>query len=63
MIDFQTLLGNRYGYQPLPVLITVEDVVKITPYLKKDDFELLKIWYKRDENAIPPQFVLQVYDM
>ena len=57
----QLLLGHRYGSRPVPSAITskefqlLRDVVKCS----EADVTLLDTWYKCDENALPPEYILQ----
>jgi len=54
------LLGDRYGWQPLPYSITVaEFVILLDQITSTDDRDLLSQWYKLDKNAVPPLYVLQ----
>jgi WD40 repeat protein len=58
--NFMILLGDRYGWQPLPAEIEkreFQDLLAATT--GEGDRDLLSLWYKCDENAIPPVFQLQ----
>jgi len=55
--NFLILLGNRYGWQPVPVKIPVEELGKILQVTDKKD--LLNKWYRLDENATPHEYILQ----
>jgi hypothetical protein len=55
--NFLILLGNRYGWQPVPVKIPVDELGKILQVTDKKD--LLNKWYRLDENATPPEYILQ----
>ncbi|MBN1387603.1 MAG: DUF4062 domain-containing protein [Bacteroidales bacterium] len=51
--NFLLLLGNRYGWQPLPEKIPADEFEQIlnhTPDL--DERKLLETWYRRDDNAV-----------
>jgi len=48
--NFIVLLGDRYGWQPLPARI---------PAAELDPRPMAGEWYKLDENAVPPEYVLQ----
>ena len=56
--NFLILLGDKYGWQPIPEKIPEQDWDKILP-LAKENTELLETWYKKDENAVPPEYDLQ----
>jgi len=55
--NFIILLGNRYGWQPVPVKIPGNEMEKINQVTDKKD--LFNKWYRLDENAIPAEYVLQ----
>jgi WD40 repeat protein len=63
--NFIVLLGQRYGWRPLPYEIDAEifdDIVKRVLESEKNDEEdeaLLTRWYLRDDNAVPPVYCLQ----
>ncbi len=72
--NFIILLGDRYGWQPIPEEIPGEEFIQIKQAIKKNkkDFdviveelsrlnaeELLDNWYKEDKNAVPPVYILQ----
>jgi WD40 repeat protein len=58
--NFIVLLGDRYGWRPLPPEIPAAEFEEISQSVsdRRDD-ELLRRWYKRDDNAVPPAYVLQ----
>jgi WD40 repeat protein len=58
--NFLLLLGNRYGWQPLPVSIPDAEWREILPHIPHDEQLVLKQWYIRDDNAVPPAYILQV---
>ena len=54
-------MGQRYGFQPLPTELKVDDFNAIIE--EADDMskvQLVKEWYLLDENSVPPEYVLQV---
>lgn len=58
--NFILLLGDRYGWRPLPSQIPAPDFEEIGRRL--DDASarrLLETWYTRDENAVPPVLCLK----
>ena len=57
--NFVILLGEKYGWQPIPEKIPGEEMEAILKVLSEGDRMLIKTWYWLDENAIPPEFVLQ----
>ncbi len=64
--NFLLLLGNRYGWQPLPEKIPADEfdqILKHTPDL--DERKLLETWYRRDDNAAfeVDNITVPVYDL
>ena len=57
--NFIILLGNRYGWKPLPFEISAEEFEKILTLVSLEEKNLLEKWYRRDDNAVPPLYVLQ----
>ena len=57
---FQTFLGQKYGYRPFPTKIIASEFEKLLGAIdNKDDHQLLRHWFWKDENAVPAQYVLQ----
>ncbi|MHA1268489.1 MAG: DUF4062 domain-containing protein [Candidatus Helarchaeota archaeon] len=63
--NFIVLLGNRYGWRPPPPEIPKDEFEMIIEYIQgslnknEENITILNQWYKLDENAIPPVYVLQ----
>ncbi|MDP8209876.1 MAG: DUF4062 domain-containing protein, partial [Candidatus Stygibacter australis] len=66
--NFLILLGDKYGWQPIPEKIPQEEMDLILPLLSDDQKKLLywdekndyyRGWYRLDTNAIQPEYVLQ----
>lgn len=57
--NFLVLLGDRYGWCPPPPQIPVFEFEQILERLKEEDRGLLIEWYRKDENAVPPEYILQ----
>ncbi|MCX6238207.1 MAG: AAA family ATPase [Bacteroidia bacterium] len=57
--NFLILLGDKYGWQPIPEIIPEDEMNAILGVLNGIDKELIQKWYQRDENAIPAEYVLQ----
>jgi hypothetical protein len=60
--NFIILLGNRYGWRPLPEEIEAsefEALEKKAAELNLSTRVLLREWYRRDENAVPPVYYLR----
>jgi WD40 repeat protein len=53
--NFIVLLGDRYGWQPLPARIPATEWKALAPHLPA----LAEQWYRLDENAVPPEYCLQ----
>ena len=59
----QTLLSHRYGYRPLRAKIPEAEMTLFIDELKQrsqEDLDFLLKWYQRDENAVPPVYILKV---
>ena len=70
--NFLILLGDKYGWQPIPEVIPEGEMLQIMEILNQNSVEKIEIdgnkitltdflnnWYKLDENALPPEFILQ----
>ena len=65
--NFIVLLGDRYGWRPLPSRIEKAEFEAISAKVpdraatgaKESDRALLAHWYRLDENAVPAEYVLQ----
>jgi hypothetical protein len=64
--NFLILLGNRYGWRPLPEEISVEEfhtlehaATQIPGSANKSAVAVLREWYREDTNATPPVYLLQ----
>ena len=56
--NFIVLLGDRYGWRPLPAEIPDREFDQIAPQVTDaTDRAFLDQWYTRDENAVPPSTV------
>ncbi len=59
--NFVVLLGGRYGWCPLPPQIPAQAFDAILAHVADEDGRaLLAAWYRRDDNAVPAEFCLQV---
>jgi NACHT domain- and WD repeat-containing protein len=57
--NFIALLGDRYGWRPLPGTISAEEYETIAEGMPDAAARrLLHRWYWRDSNAVPPEYVL-----
>src|SRR5215469_3034288 len=58
--NFILLLGDRYGWRPLPWSIPEDDFEALSPGMSVHDLDLMRAWYRLDENALPrPLYLLQ----
>jgi hypothetical protein len=58
------MLGDRYGYRPFPAKIAREEyelLVSIAERENVDDRAVIMEWYRRDDNAVPAEYILQVF--
>ena len=70
--NFMILLGDRYGWRPAPAEIPAAEFAQIHEQIAAaagggdrsaaDDLALLDQWYVRDDNAVPPAYMLQPRD-
>jgi WD40 repeat protein len=54
--NFLLLVGDRYGWRPLPTEIPIDEFEDIRSLYQAnpEDIALLDHWYRRDDNAVPP---------
>jgi len=57
--NFIILLGERYGWRPLPPQIEASEFETLLKYVPAYQWPLLLEWYKRDDNAVSPEYCLQ----
>lgn len=57
--NFIVLLGDRYGWRPLPEGIVRGEFDELFRHMPESDQGRLLSWYRLDENAVPPAMVLQ----
>lgn len=58
--NFIVLLGDRYGWRPLPEVIPAEEFEEIEKLIEDEgDRKLLDEWYERDDNAVSPEYFLR----
>jgi WD40 repeat protein len=52
------LLGNRYGWQPLPPRIEAAEMESLFAQLTAPELQRVRRWYQEDRNAVPAEYVL-----
>ncbi|XP_056004736.1 NACHT and WD repeat domain-containing protein 2-like [Ostrea edulis] len=59
--NFVTFLNQRHGYRALQSVIAQKEFTQLMESLRSmgEDLSSFNVWYKEDENSIPPVFVLQ----
>src|SRR5689334_16386508 len=67
--NFIVLLGQRYGWRPLPPHINAAELETLAGFLDRSARALViwevsqpktaKGWYRRDDNAVPAEYFLQ----
>ncbi len=58
--NFIVLLGDRYGWRPLPARIEAEEFERVCGRVADAaDRRLINAWYERDDNAVPPEYLLK----
>ncbi len=55
--NFLVMLGDRYGWVPLPYAIEKDEFNEILNYV--DDKDILLEWYQLDENQLPASYILK----
>ncbi|MFN7913965.1 MAG: DUF4062 domain-containing protein [Vicinamibacterales bacterium] len=60
--NFLILLGDRYGWRPPASRIPAADFADILAVCAPDDRDWLSSAYLRDDNAVPPVFLLRTRD-
>lgn len=56
--NFLVMLGDRYGWIPLPYNIEASEYLKIYNICSKTEREKLDEWYAYDTNALVPEYVI-----
>jgi hypothetical protein len=56
--NFLFMLGDRYGWVPLPYSIEVKEFEKILAIVIKEEKKLLLEWYYLDSNQLPSSYIL-----
>lgn len=58
--NFLIMIGDRYGWVPLPYTIEQSEFETLLPLINKaEDKKLLEEWYKLDLNQLPASYVLK----
>src|SRR5271169_4876911 len=57
--NFVVLLGDRYGWRPLPEVVGAAEFEALAALLAPPDLAAAEAAYSRDDNAVPPQYVLR----
>ncbi len=56
--NFVVLLGNRYGWRPLPEVVAADEFETLLAHLAPGQVAAARAAYCRDDNATPPEYVL-----
>jgi len=57
--NFAVLLGDRYGWEPVPARIPLSHWERLRAAVSNQDWQLIENSYQLDENAIPPVYCLR----
>lgn len=58
--NFLILLGDKYGWRPLPETISEAEYERLRDHTQSpEEQRTLEDWYRRDANAIPPHHILR----
>jgi hypothetical protein len=63
--NFLLLLGDRYGYRPLPDRLSVSDFESLVQAVEAADGTsgaLMRAWYSLEANVLPPSYLLHTLD-
>ena len=55
--NFMILLGDRYGWEPVPTAIECSEYKALSQALSPEERDFLDKAYQEDHNAVPPQMV------
>lgn len=58
-IAFIAILGDKYGWRPLPPSVDADEFESLLQLVDQSDRELITSWYLRDDNSVPPCYLLQ----
>ncbi len=58
--NFIMLIGERYGWRPLPEVVSVADMQRVYEAAMPEEIELLDRWYVRDDNDLIMQGVYKL---
>ena len=58
-IAFIALIGDKYGWRPLPPSVEADEFEALFQLIDQSDRELITRWYLRDDNSVPPCYLLQ----
>jgi WD40 repeat protein len=58
-VNFIAILGDRYGWCPLPSYIPTAEWDALRLWWSAAEGQRLRRWYRRDDNAVPPQYHLR----
>jgi hypothetical protein len=56
--NFLVLLGDRYGWRPVPARVDAAEFTELAAALTAPDRDLLDRWYRLDGNALEPTYLL-----
>ena len=60
--NFLVLLGDRYGWEPVPARILSDEFEELRGHASDQQGGLLERWYVRDDNAVPVHYVMKRRD-
>ena len=60
LLPLQTLIGNRYGNTIFAPEIEADEFELLLSYTDQECSPILEHWYKLDDNAVPPVYMLRV---
>lgn len=60
--NFLIMVGDRYGWIPLPYMIEKDEFETLSLKVNEDDKHVLNYWYQEDLNQLPSSYILKERD-
>lgn len=57
--NFLIMIGDRYGWIPLPYIIEKTEFEALLSLMSQEEVDKMKIWYKEDLNQLPASYILK----
>jgi hypothetical protein len=60
--NFLIMIGDRYGWVPLPYKIEKSEFERLLQFMDQQEKELVESWYQEDLNELPASYILKERD-